>query len=158
MESWMIAQPLTYVGVFVGRIVIDDEVDLLVGCGAGFNPAQEFHPLLMTVLRMKGINHLPGAHVHGREQSGGSMTLVTVRSGGTVAGRARQAGLRAGQCLDLAVRRPTTPPSPEAGADAVPRYLPTSRQTAGRCSIGTSSRDAVSTCAPARSGLLRRHS
>jgi hypothetical protein len=57
--------------VFVGRIVIDDEVDLLVGRGAGFNPAQELHPLLMTVLRMKSINHLPGAHVHGREQSGG---------------------------------------------------------------------------------------
>ena len=33
VPSWMIAQPLTHVGVFVRRIVIDDQVDLLAGRG-----------------------------------------------------------------------------------------------------------------------------
>jgi len=72
----MLAQPMTHVGVFVRRIVVDDEVDLLAGRSAFFNQAQELNPLLMTVPLMKSIQDLSAAHIHGREQSGRSMAFV----------------------------------------------------------------------------------
>jgi len=41
MESRMRGQPFAHLLVFVGRVIIHDEVNLLVGRAAFFNPAQE---------------------------------------------------------------------------------------------------------------------
>src|SRR3970040_1939396 len=101
MESWMLVKPLTHGGMFVRRIVIDDQVNLLVGRGPFLDHTQELNPLFMTVPRMESIHDLSAAHIHCREQSGRSMALVIVCFGCTVTWRAWQAGLRTGQRLDL---------------------------------------------------------
>jgi hypothetical protein len=46
----VLAQPLARRGVFVGRVVIHNETNLLAGQPACFNQTQEFDPFLMAML------------------------------------------------------------------------------------------------------------
>src|SRR5438034_3466211 len=107
-ESWMLGQPSLHVGVFVRRVVVDNEMNLFVGWRVLFNHRQELNPLLIRVLLMERIDNLATADILCREQSGRSMAFVIVRFCRRVAWRARQAGL--GPCkrleLTLFVRRP----------------------------------------------------
>src|ERR1700680_4734981 len=55
----------------------------------------------MAVLLTKHVHYLSPMHILRREQSGRSMTLVSAGLRRTVAGGARQAGLRAANRLDI---------------------------------------------------------
>jgi ribosomal protein L35AE/L33A len=65
MESWtwMLGQPLPHISMLVRRVVVHNEMNLFVGRRVFFNHRQESNPLLMTVLRMEGIDELTAAHV-----------------------------------------------------------------------------------------------
>ena len=56
MKSRMLRQPGLNVGVFVGGIVVADQVQLLVLGGFSLNAAQEGKPLLMTVTLLTTAN------------------------------------------------------------------------------------------------------
>src|SRR5436853_6774298 len=100
-ESWMLGQPSLHVGVFVRRVVVDNEMNLFVGWRVLFNHRQELNPLLIRVLLMERIDNLATAVILCREQSGRAMAFVLVRIGRSVAGRARQAALGPGNWLSL---------------------------------------------------------
>jgi hypothetical protein len=50
MESFVRLQPALYLFMFVGRIVVADQIDFLVCIYSLIDHAQELEPLLMTVL------------------------------------------------------------------------------------------------------------
>jgi hypothetical protein len=50
VKSWMGGQPLLHVGVFVRRVVVDNEMNLLVERRALFNQGQELNPLLISLV------------------------------------------------------------------------------------------------------------
>src|ERR1035441_1529819 len=89
--------------MFVGRVVIADQIYFLV-CGYGLiDQAQELEPLLMAVLLLAQAVDLAIGGVERGEQGGCAVPFVVMRHGGAATLLHRQARLGAIQRLYLAL-------------------------------------------------------
>src|ERR1035438_5261047 len=87
--------------VLMGGVVIADEVNLLAGGCVTANPVKKSNPFLMAVPVHTSSNDLAIGGIHGREQRGGSVSLVIMGHGLATPFLERQSRLRAIQGLDL---------------------------------------------------------
>ena len=100
-KSRVLGQPGKHLGVLVGRIVVDDEVQFLLLGRLAIDRLEEPQPLLMP---MELIGHRPyraGEYVQCGEQCRHAIALAIVRHRRTPSALERQSRLRAVQCLDL---------------------------------------------------------
>src|SRR5450755_1351237 len=89
--------------MFMGGVVVADDVDLLVFRGAFANQVQEADPFLMAVFFHAGSNDFAVRRIHGGKERGGPVALIVMRQGLATPLLERQARLRSIQCLDLAL-------------------------------------------------------
>ena len=99
----MPGQPGTDFRLFVGRIVVEDDMDGLVGGHLGFDGVEEPNKLLMPVTLHVAADHRAVEDVERGEQGGGAIALVVVRHGRLAPALQRQPWLHAIQRLDLAL-------------------------------------------------------
>ena len=99
LEPGMFVQPGTHGGVFVGGVVVDDQMDRQIFGYLAVDGAQELHELLVAVPGQTLSDDRAGEHVEGGEQSGGAVASVIVGHRLSAAGDHRQRGLGAVECL-----------------------------------------------------------
>jgi hypothetical protein len=102
-EALMPCEPGTNLGMLMGRIIVEDDVNDLSGRNLGFDGIEEPDELLMRVALHATADHLAFEHVESGEQRGGAMTLVVMGHGAQTALLHRQARLGAVERLDLAL-------------------------------------------------------
>src|SRR5258708_19998316 len=88
--------------MFVGRIVVEDDVDSLLHWNRFLDGVEEADELLMAMALHTPADHLTFEHVEGRKERGGTVTLVIMGHGSGAALLYRQASLRSVQPLDSA--------------------------------------------------------
>ena len=101
MEAWMPPKPGFYTRMFVGRVVIRDEVQIEFGRGFDIDLVEEADEFLMPVARHAFADHLAVEHAEGRKQSGRAVALVVVRHRSTATLLQWETGLGAIEGLDL---------------------------------------------------------
>src|SRR5258705_7718508 len=89
--------------MFVGRIVVEDDVDSLLHWYRVLDGVEEADELLMAMALHTPADHLTFEHVEGRKERGGTVTLVIMGHGSGAALLYRQAWLGTVQRLDLAL-------------------------------------------------------
>ena len=102
-EARMAGEPGPHLGMLVGGVVVDDDVDDLSGRDLGFDGVEEADELLMPVALHAAADHGAVEHVERGEQRRGAVALVVVGHGAGAALLHRQAGLGAVERLDLAL-------------------------------------------------------
>ena len=70
--AWPGGEPALDLGVLVGAVVVDDEVDIEVGGHVGVDVLEEAQELLVTMPRLALGEDLAGGHVQGGEDGGGA--------------------------------------------------------------------------------------
>src|SRR5215213_2516116 len=103
LEPPMALEPLLHLGMLVSRVVVCDQVNLLVLGSLPVNEPQKLDPLLMTMLRHAGPNHRPIQRIERREQSRGPVTLVVMGHCASATRHERKPWLGSIQRLDLAL-------------------------------------------------------
>ena len=98
----MIVEPFEHLGMLVGSIVVDDDVDRFLLRRPGIDDIEEADKLLMAMALHALADDPAFEHVECREQGGDAMTLVVVRHGAGPPLLHRQPRLGAIQRLDLA--------------------------------------------------------
>ena len=98
-----LCQPGAYLGMFVGSVVVDDEMNVEVGGDAGIQIAQEGKELLMAMARLAFGEDGASGDVEGREQGGGAVANVIVGDALDVPQAHGQHRLSAVQGLNLAL-------------------------------------------------------
>ncbi len=101
MEAGPLRQPGADLGVLVGAVVVDDQVDIQFFWDGLLDLAQEAQELLVPVARSALGHHLPGGHVQRSKQGGGAVADVVMRHALHVAQSHGQQRLSAVQGLDL---------------------------------------------------------
>jgi len=96
-------QPPFDFGVFVGRIVVADDVDLFSTWSALFDEPEEFEPLLVPVFVHALANDFPRGGVERGEQRSGAIALVVMGHGLAASFLERKSGLGPVEGLDLAL-------------------------------------------------------
>ena len=74
----MLVQPGFHVGVLVGGIVVDDQMDGQVLVGPTVEQFQEFQKLIIAVLGQTLADHRALMDIEGGEQGGGAVTIVVM--------------------------------------------------------------------------------
>jgi hypothetical protein len=110
MEPLVLFQPALHPFLLVRRVVVADQIDLLVGRNSLIDHAQKPQPLLMTVFLLAQAKDLAAGDIQRSEQGGCAVALVVMGHRLAAAFLESQAGLRAIQRLDLALSRPSTTP------------------------------------------------
>ncbi len=90
-------------GLLVGRIVVEDDVNSLVGGHFGFDGVVEVNELLVPVALHVAADHGAVEDVERGEQGGSAVALVVVRHGRAATALQRQTRLGAIERLDLAL-------------------------------------------------------
>ena len=103
VKARMACQPLLHLRMLVRGVVVGDQVQFFAGRRQLVDHAEKLQPLLMTMPVVAHADHGAIQRVHGREQRGGSVSLVVVGHGSAAPLLQRQPGLRAVQRLDLAL-------------------------------------------------------
>lgn len=98
----MAIEPFADLQVFVGRIVVEDDMDSLFGWDLRLDLVEKADELLMPVLLHAASYDLAFEHVEGSKQGGGAVALVVVCHGGDAPLLEGQAWLGAVERLDLA--------------------------------------------------------
>src|SRR5258708_30374388 len=80
--------------MFVGRIVVEDDVDSLLHWNRFLDGVEEADELLMTMALHTPADHLTFEHVEGSKERGGTVTLVVMGHGAGAALLHRQGWLR----------------------------------------------------------------
>jgi len=101
MEARPLREPAVNSGCLVGRVVVEDDVNLRLSRGVRFDVAKELEEFSSTVAREALSEHATGGDIERREESRGAVTIVVVRSALDLADAHREHGLRAVQRLDL---------------------------------------------------------
>jgi hypothetical protein len=96
-------EPSLDLGMLVGSVVVDDEMDVELGRHIGLDVTQEGEELLVAMAGFALGDDRAVKHVEGGEQSGGAMTLVVVGDALDVAEPHWKHGLSAFEGLDLAL-------------------------------------------------------
>ena len=97
----MFYQPLLDIGVVVGPVIVQDQVEGLPWRRVSVDGAQELQQFLVTMTRITGADHGAVEHIERREQAGGAVALVVMRHGAASPLLHRQARLCPIQRLDL---------------------------------------------------------
>jgi hypothetical protein len=101
-RGWAI-EPFAELRVLMGCIVVEDDVDGLVGGDLRLDLVEEAHELLMPMLLHAAPDDFALEDIEGGEERGGAVALVIVRHGGGASLLQWQARLGAVECLDLAL-------------------------------------------------------
>ena len=99
LEPGIFGQPGPHGGVFVGGVVVDDQVNRQVLGDLTVDGAQELHELLVAVAGQALSDHRAGEYVEGGEQGSGAVPFVIVGHRLSAALDHRQRRLGAVQCL-----------------------------------------------------------
>ena len=102
-EARMAVEPGAHLGVLVGGVVVEDDVDGLAGRHLALDGVEEADELLVAVALHVAADDGAVEHVERGEQGGGAVALVVVGHGAEPALLHRQAGLGAVERLDLAL-------------------------------------------------------
>ena len=100
--SGMVREPLIHLGMLMGSIIVENDMDDLADLNLPLHGIEEGNELLMAMAFHAAANHRTIEHVQGGEQCRGSVALVIVGHGRAFAGLQRQARLGAIERLDLA--------------------------------------------------------
>jgi hypothetical protein len=95
-------QPSQHFRMLVGGVVVEDDVDRLVGRKLALKSVEKADEFDMAVALHAAANDGAVEHAKCREQGGGAVPLVVVRHGLAASGLDRQPGLGAVERLDLA--------------------------------------------------------
>src|SRR5580704_11960799 len=93
--------PALHCGMFVGRVVVHDQMKLLVIRSGIVNEAQELNPFLMPVSIQAHADHLAVGGIESSEQGRCAIAFVVVSHCPSPAFFERQTGLSPIQSLDL---------------------------------------------------------
>ena len=96
-------EPSLDLGMLVGGVVVDDEMDVELGRHISLDVAQKGEELLVTMAGFALGDDRAVEHVEGGEQGGGAVTLVVVGDALDVAEPHGKQGLGAFEGLDLAL-------------------------------------------------------
>ena len=102
-EARMTIEPFADFRVLVGRKVVEDDVDSLVGRDLSLDLVEEADELLMPMLLHAAPDDFAFEHVEGGEQRGGAVAFVIMGHGGDTPLLQGQARLGAVERLDLAI-------------------------------------------------------
>ena len=102
-EPWVLLQPRPHLGLLVGRIVVQDQVQRSLLGKLPVQPPQKTQELLVPVLGPALSDHPPIQDVEGGKEGGGPMALVVMSHGPAAPFLHGQAGLGALESLDLAL-------------------------------------------------------
>ena len=102
METWMPFQPGFDPWVFVGAVIVDNEMEIESGRSIGVDFVEKPDKLLMSVTGHAIADHSAVEHAQGRKQSGSTIALVIVSHGPAAALLDWQPRLCAVESLDLA--------------------------------------------------------
>ena len=94
-------EPGAHPFMFVGGVVVEDDVDQLACRNVAFKGIEKTDELLMPVALHVAPEHLPGHHVEGGEQRRRAVALVVMGHGRAAPLLQRQSRLRAIRSLDL---------------------------------------------------------
>ena len=97
----MAREPGDHLGMFVGGIVVEDDVDGLLRWNSFFDGVEEADELLVAMALRTPADHLTFEHVEGSEQRSGAVTLVVMGHGAGATLLHRQTQLGTVQRLDL---------------------------------------------------------
>ena len=103
VDAWVLLEPVLHIGMLVGGVVVQDEVEFEVGIGLLLDSPQKTQELLMPVARQALMDHVTGDNVERREERGRAVTLVVVGHGSGPTLLERKARLCSVQRLDLAL-------------------------------------------------------
>ena len=103
LEARVGEEPLADRFMFVGGIVVKDDVQGEMGREGAMDAAQELKKFLMPMTAVALSDDLAGEHVQGGKQGGGAVPLVVMGHGAAAARLHGQARLRAVEGLDLAL-------------------------------------------------------
>ncbi len=103
MEALVARRPALDCRMFVGGIIVDDQVELFVGGRLAIDETQELQPFLMAMPLHAGGHHAAVQRVECGKQRGGAVSLVIVGHGLGTALLHGQAGLSTVKSLDLAL-------------------------------------------------------
>src|SRR5215211_1732146 len=81
MEPLMPFQPRLNLGMFVRRVIVDDQMKLLAFGGGLINQTQELEPLLMAMLGHAIGNHFTVENVERGKQCSSAVALVIMGHG-----------------------------------------------------------------------------
>lgn len=81
MEAFMPFQPRLHLGVFVRRVIVDDQVQLFAFGSGLINQAQKLQPLLVAMLGHAIGNHFTVENVERGKQGGSAIALVIMGPG-----------------------------------------------------------------------------
>ena len=98
----MAGKPLAHIGMFVGRIIVDDGMDRLSRRNLLLDGVEEADEFLMAMALHVAADHRAVEHVERREQRRRAVSLIVVRHGPGAALLQRQTGLGAVERLNLA--------------------------------------------------------
>lgn len=76
----MAREPGDHLGMFVGSIVVEDDVDGLLRWNSFLDGVEEADELLMTMALHIPADHLTYEHVEGSEECGGAVILGRIGS------------------------------------------------------------------------------
>ena len=99
----MTRQPGQHLGMLVGGIVVEDDMDRPIGRDLALDGIEEANEFEMAVALHAAANHGAIEHAERGEQGGGAVPLVIVCHGLAAPGLDRQSGLGAVEGLDLAL-------------------------------------------------------
>ena len=99
----MPCQPGTDLGLLVGRVIVEDDVDGLVGGHFDFNGVQEPDELLMPVPLHIAADHRTIQDIERCKQGRGPIAFIVMRHGCPATALERQPRLGAIESLDLAL-------------------------------------------------------
>src|SRR5712664_2513926 len=99
----MPSEPRPHLGMFVGRVIVEDDMNDLSGRNLGFDGIKEADEFLMPVALHAAADHLAFEHVESGEECGGTMPFVIVGHGAGTAFLHGKAGLGTVERLDLAL-------------------------------------------------------
>src|SRR5262249_27921845 len=99
----MACEPFEHLGMLVGGVVVEDDMDRLAGRDLGLDGVQEADELLMAMALYASADDAAVEHVEGGEERGGAVALVVVGHGSELPWLHWQAGLGAVERLDLAL-------------------------------------------------------
>ena len=103
VEARMAFEPSLDFGMLMSRVIVDDEVKVLVWRSVAINELEEFEPFLMTVALLAGANDGSVRDIESGKESRGAVAFVVVGVGGSSSLLERQAGLSPIQSLNLAL-------------------------------------------------------
>ena len=99
----MAIEPFVDLWVLMGGIIVEDDVDGLLGRNLRLDLVEETDELLMPMLLHAASNDLAFEHIEGGKQGGGAVALIVVGHGGGASLLQGQTRLGAVERLDLAL-------------------------------------------------------